>query len=37
MCEISCIICPEGADKLSHRDIEDILAERGITISREAI
>ena len=22
---------------LSHRDIEDILAERGITVSREAI
>ena len=23
--------------KLSHRDIEDLLAERGITVSREAI
>ena len=34
---ISCAVWLYYRFNLSHRDIEDLLAERGITVSREAI
>ena len=34
---ISYAVWPYYRFNLSHRDIEDLLAERGITVSREAI
>ncbi len=34
---ISYAVCLYYRFNLSHRDVEDLLAERGITVSREAI
>jgi putative transposase len=34
---ISCAVWLNYRFNLSHRDIEDLLAERGITVSHEAI